>query len=454
MVSANAALLEPVEEFTIDWYVDLSWWGWSGLGFGDDLTSQILKEKTGATINFITPATDGGEQLSTMIASDTLPDVITLPGLWDSNARMLAYQMSQEGYLLSLNELIEKFNPDMSEVIRKDVFDWYAENDGKTYMTPNYAYSSDDLKPGEQLVPNRCITVHKDLWEAIGSPDMSTPEGFLAACEKAKTELETYDGKEIIPLQLYEGANEALSIMNQYFAVPFEDESGKYVYDLDVEGTRESLAFLNEAYRRNLITESNFSDTRDMINEKVASGRVFAMITAPQDFIQQMGSLFDADNKAVYMPVNLHNSKGDDPVLSDIRGWGWLMTGVTSKAERPDLIINLFEYLMSDEGQIDMCYGKEGVTFQYNEDGTISLTEQYYADSANNDVKKYGLAAMTLLDNYAFRRKFDSVPTDAKTLATNDVLVKASMTPYSYDYSANGLKLDPADPRQEEIQES
>ena len=452
LTTASADLLNPVEEFTIDWYVDLSWWGWNGLGFGQDLTSQILKEKTGVTINFITPATDGGEQLATMLASGDLPDVITLQGLWDSNSRMLAYQMSQDGYLLAHNDLIEKYNPDMKDVIRQDVFDWYAEGDGKTYMTPNYAYSSQDLKQGEQLVPNRCITVRKDLWEKLGSPDMSTPEAFLAACKRAQEEL-TYDGKEVIGLQLYEGANEALSIMNQYFAVPFETQDGKYAYDFNQEGTKESLAFLNEAFRTGLVTESNFSDTRDMINEKVASGRVFAMITAPQDFTGQMGSLYDTDPNAVYIPVLLRNHKGEDPVLSDIRGWGWLMTGITSSCERPDLVINLFEYLMSDEGQIDMVFGKEGETFNYNADGTISLTDAYYQAAANNDTKKYALSAMNLLDNYAFRRKFDSVPTDPKALVITDTLLKAPMAPYSYDYAASGLKLDPADPRKEEVQQ-
>lgn len=440
------------EEFTVDWYVNLSWWAWNGLGWGQDLVSQTIKEKTGVNINFITPASDGGEQLSTMIASDALPDIITLQGLWDGTDRMLAYQLAMDGYLTSYDELIE-LNPKLGEVARQDVLDWYRENDGKAYMYPNYAYSSQDIAPGEKLAPNRMISIRQDLWKAIGSPEMSTPSDFLAAVAKVKSEVGTYDGKDIIGIQLYEGANEALSIMNQYFATPTENADGTLAYQFDMEGTRESLAFLNEAYRMGLITEANFSDTRDMINEKVASGRVFAMVTAPQDFINQLGTLYDADSEAVYQHVVLRNSKGEDPVLSDLSGWGWLMTGVSSEAENKEQIAKLIEYLLSDEGQILTTYGVEGVTFNYNADGTISMSEQYLQDTNANDAKKYAVGAMNLFGNYAFTRRFDSLPTDAKALATNDVVMKTPMSEYSYNFSAAGGKEDPSDPRKTEMSE-
>lgn len=449
---ASAQAEQPPEEFTIDWYVNLSWWAWGGLGWNQDLVSQTIKEKTGANINFITPAADGGEQLSTMIAADTLPDLITLQGLWDSNDRMLAYQLAMEGYLTSYDELVE-LNPALGEVARQDVLDWYRENDGKTYMYPNYAYSAQDLAPGEKLAPNRMITIRKDLWEKIGSPDMSTPEAFLDACLKVKTELGAYEGKDLIGLQLYEGANEALSIMNQYFAVPTENPDGTLAYAFDMEGQKESLAFLNKAYRMGLITEANFSDTRDMINEKVASGRVFAMVTAPQDFINQMGTLYDSDNNAVYQSVMLRNEKGEDPVLSDLSGWGWLQTGVSSKTKNKEQVAKLIAYLLSDEGQILTTYGVEGVTFNYNEDGTISMSDEYLAAANANDAKKFAVGAMNLFGNYAFTRRFDGMPTDAKTLATNDVLMKDPMKPYSYNFSAAGGKEDPSDPRKAEMSE-
>jgi putative aldouronate transport system substrate-binding protein len=444
---------EPQEIVEVDWYVDLPWWSWNGNGFGDDLTSQIILEKTGVKINFIVPASDGGEQLSSMIASDELPDILTVEGWWSSRARMLTYQMASEDYLWSFNDLSEQYAPELKDVMRQDVFDWYAEADGKTYLVPNYAYSKDDLVPGEQLVPNGAITIRQDLYEAIGSPDMSTPEGFLVACEKVKNEVKTYNGQEIIPIQLYEGVGNSILWLAQYFATPYEDENGNYVYDFTHDNYKEALQFLNTAYQKGLISDANFSDSRELVNEKIASGRAFAMITAPQDFVPQLQSLYDLDNKAVYKTVVLHNSKGEEPVLQDIRGFGWLTTGISKNTKYPEKIAKLFAFLLSDEGQIAMCYGKEGVTFNYNADGTISFTEEYETAMKNGDTKKYALSAMNLLDNYAFRRKFEVMTTDPKQLATVDTIIKLPLAQYSYDYSAAGFKFDPTDTRKEAMNE-
>ena len=61
----------------------------------------MIMEATGVKINFIVPASDDSEQLTAMIASGELPDIMTVEGWWDSNARMLTYQMAQEGYIWS-----------------------------------------------------------------------------------------------------------------------------------------------------------------------------------------------------------------------------------------------------------------------------------------------------------------------------------------------------------------
>jgi len=440
--------------FSIEWYVDLSWWKWNGSEWGKDLTSSIIKEKTGANISFLVPAGDDGQQLSTMVASDSLPDVITIEAWWNTRNRALTNKLATEGVILAYNDLIDQYAPTMKNVIRQDVFNWYAEADGKTYLLPNYAYSNQDLAPGEQLIPNGCFTVRKDLLEAIGNPDISTPEGLLAACQKIKEEVKEYKGQSIIPIQLYEGVGNSILWLSQYFATPYEDASGNYLYDFLQPQYKEALKFLNTAYRQGLISDANFSDTRDLVNEKIASGRVFAMFTAPQDFTQQLQTLYQSDNNAVYVPFVLRNSAGQDPVLQDIRGMGWLTTAITKNAKKPDRIIKLFEYLLSDEGLIDTQFGKEGVTFDWNSDKTkITLRKEAVEDIANGG-KQYAIGSFMMLDNYARRRVWeDTSSADPMTKATVDTYIKVPMAKYSYDYTAAGLKVDPTDPRVEKMQD-
>ncbi len=453
VLNVGVAQTADNSEFNLTWYVDLSWWKWGGLEWGQDVVSRIIKEKTGANITFIVPASDDGTQLATMIASGTLPDVITIEGWWDASNRALTNKMAAEGLILPFNDLIDKYAPEAKDVIRPDVFSWFAEADGKTYLLPNYAYSNKDLAEGEQLIPNGCFTVRKDLWEAIGSPDMSTPEAFLAACKKVMDEVGTYNGQSIIPIQLYEGVGNSVLWLSQYFATPYENADGQYQYDFLQPQYKEALKFLNTAYNMGLINEANFSDNRDLVNEKIASGRVFAQFTAPQDFVPAMQSLYDTDPNAVYVPFELRNSAGDEPVLQDIRGMGWLTTAVTSNAKNPDRIMKLISYLLSDEGQIACTYGEEKVNWNWTQDGKIEQTAETKADIQAGNGAKYGLGSFMMLDNYALRRKWEVPTTDPKLLATQDTIVKVPMAKYSYDFTAAGLKIDPTDPRVANLQE-
>ena len=140
---------------------------------------------------------------------------------------------------------------------------------------------------------------------------------------------------------------------------------------------KEVYAFLNEAYRRGLVLEANYSDTRDQVREKIASGRVFALIAALQDFANEFTTLYQQDNNAYYVPVTLRNAAGEDPVLGDISGWGYLQTVISASCKDPEKVIKFISYLVNDEGAIHLNKGWEGEHWNYNADGTISRTQAY-----------------------------------------------------------------------------
>ncbi|HZG75491.1 MAG TPA: extracellular solute-binding protein, partial [Paenibacillus sp.] len=150
----------------IDWYVNLSWWKYQG-DWGNDKFSQYIKDNFGLNINFITPAGDGADQISAMIATGSVPDLVTVESWLDYKTKL-----AQGGYLVSMNELIEQYTPDFKPY--EDIFGWYKEADGKTYVLPNFAYSRHAMKPGEQLEPNSGFTLRSDIYEQLGRPDIST----------------------------------------------------------------------------------------------------------------------------------------------------------------------------------------------------------------------------------------------------------------------------------------
>lgn len=438
------------EVIDIDWYVNLSWWKYSG-DYGKDKFSQLIRDRFGLNINFITPAGDGSEQMSAMIATGAVPDLITVESWLDYKSSLV-----KGGYLISMNELIEKYAPDFEPY--EDIFNWYKESDGKTYVLPNYAYSSHAMKPGEKLVPNSGFTLRTDIYEQLGRPDISTADKFLDALERVKNEVKSYDGKPIIPLQLYEftaNGNSSLDWLQEYFAIPYETADGQFANRLYDEKYWDTIRFLNDAYRRGLISKDNFTDKRDQVNEKIASGRVFASLTAPQDFTDSMRTLFNNDEKAAYETFVLRNYEGDDPVLTDIRGFGWLVTMVGKDSKAHDRIIKLLQFLNSKEGQHLVHFGWEGETYTYNEDGTISWTEQYMDATTKQDGsdKQWGMGFNLLMDWYSVKDLFPK-PEKPVDIYLSEENMKKPLVDYSYDTSARIGKVIPDHPDRDKMQEA
>ena len=91
------------EPITLQWYVNYSWFPrkWEG----SKATEKYIKD-TGINVELIIPAGNEAEKLNTMIASDTLPDLITL-GCTDTQvAEMIDAEM-----VLPLNKLADEHDP-------------------------------------------------------------------------------------------------------------------------------------------------------------------------------------------------------------------------------------------------------------------------------------------------------------------------------------------------------
>ena len=88
---------------TLDWYINYSWFS---TPWGENLVSQTITEETGVDIHFITPLGNESEKLNALIASDSLPDLITL-GWWEPQVS----EMTENGMVYALNELADSYDP-------------------------------------------------------------------------------------------------------------------------------------------------------------------------------------------------------------------------------------------------------------------------------------------------------------------------------------------------------
>jgi len=349
---------EPV---TFDWYINYSWFT---ADWGENAVSEKITEETGVSIRFITPSGNENEKLNALIAADSLPDFITL-GWWEPQVN----EMIDREMVFALNELADQYDPYFYQVSDSDAVKWYTQEDGNIYIYPNSSYSAKDIEEHDNIGSNQTFLVRKDIYEAIGSPDMTTPEGFQKAVEKAYEMFPTVDGEALIPVGAHvfndQGNVSFDKYLMNFLAVPFE-ENGE-IYDRYTD--EDYIAWL-KMFRRlgeeGLLADDIFIDQRTQMEEKMAKGRYFCMIYQYTDMAAQQKELYVNYPERIYLAVDgPKNAAGDDHTLTTTGINGWTVTLISKNCASPERAIAFFDYMLSEQGQLRVCLGVEGETFDY-----------------------------------------------------------------------------------------
>lgn len=351
--------LHADEPVTLDWYVNYSWFTTT---WGENLVSKSITDETGVSIHFITPSGNETEKLNALIASDSLPDLITL-GWWEPQVS----EMIQGNMVYALNELADRYDMYFWQVSDPDRVNCYTQEDGNIYGYPNSSYTPQDLQENENIGSNETFLVRKDIYEAIGSPDMTTMEGFKAAVEKAAAMFPEVNGEPLIPIGAHVFNNTGNVSFDKYLmnflAVPYEKD-GK-IYDRYTDPNYIAwLKMFRELGQEGLLANDIFIDQRTQMEEKLAEGRYFCMLYQYTDMSAQQKELYAKNPDSIYMAVDgPKNSNGDDYALPVTGINGWTVTLISKNCSNPDRAIQFMDYLMSEQGQMMTYLGVEGKTY-------------------------------------------------------------------------------------------
>ena len=353
---------------------------------------DLIYRRTGVRIKFQSAMTSDNEEMNTMIAGNKLPDVITIG---DLNTRV---QLAEEGYVYAIDRLAESYAPSMLSRIPEDHKRYYVASDGYMYGLASNYYSDEDISSyeddlGGHYFMNYDVVVRKDYLNAYinyrkgldasfdADAVITKPAGFLDMCKWVK---ETYSLPNNNPTVIFspfnltatnDCFNYSLSALMELFCVPYEDEEGNYVYQYDTPEFVEVMKFINDLYNNNLLISSNFSYDRNDISTHLLNGRPFAYIGASQQHVAQLRLReqdgYDPATDTIaedheYVSIVLTNSNGDAPLLCDYAGRGLYVTMITNNCKRPDRVIKVMDYMLSEQGQREMYYGEtEGEFYTY-----------------------------------------------------------------------------------------
>ncbi|OBZ08350.1 hypothetical protein A8L34_23845 [Bacillus sp. FJAT-27264] len=381
--------------------VDLTWFvgaNWYGQTWGNSLASKYVTEKTGVNIKLEVPSGEANEHVTLMMTSGKLPDLISM-GSWENAVKKL-----WEGdHVYALNELADQYDPYFFKVAGEGSLKWYRQENGNTYGVPNDSYSPTLMHETGMTAANQTFLVRKDLYEEMGSPDLSTPEGFLNALQLLKDKYPQYKGQPISPFFAQGNVPYGMTeYLQNLLAVPHEKD-GKVndrVTDPDYIAW---LKTFRTAYERGLINVDFLVDSDTQVEEKTNNARYFMMVREWNGMAAVNPMLAASANPdSYYIAVDgPKNSKGDAPKLFPGNMDGWMVTMISKSTKNPERAIRFLTYLASEEGQRDLFLGKEGETWEMVGDKPQLKPEM--VDLQENDIetmeKQYGI-----LDTYWMMR--------------------------------------------------
>ncbi|QTH43151.1 hypothetical protein J4772_01355 [Cohnella sp. LGH] len=332
----------------VTWFVAYDWYGKKFSPETNEFDKWVLNE-TGCSIEFQTGDTD---KLNVLISTDSLPDVVT----FDANTSQRTL-LENSGKLLPMNKLINDYAPDF--VVPKSMIDWYTAPDGNWYAFTNFYYGDDNVAANKGFYETHNQNfARKDILDQIGmkADDMRTKEGFIKALRTVKEQGVTYAGQKMLPyaVLMNDKADEQMALQ---FGASMETKDGKYQSIYRAPEYLEALEFYNQLYNEGLLTDESFTMKKDQMEQKVASGELFATTRWTNVSISR-GTLYGTDPNAQFLYAGLMRGDNHDRVaVLGQNNAGWAATMITKNAKQPDRIIQLLSFMSQNEFTLNHEWG-------------------------------------------------------------------------------------------------
>lgn len=345
------------------------------IDFNDIVVLKDFEEVSGIDMQYRNiPSSDAATQLSLLLASGELPDILFK---MDVSATDQA-KYAEEGMFLPLSDYAE-YTPNLVKWLDKypSARDAITQVDGKYYGAPY-------ILAGEAIRMSTKMFFNTDVLEKLGYDAIpTTTDGLLEYLRKAK-ELD-YNGNgeaDEIPLAATSIANVIRPLAGSFglynrggsHANLLALEDGTMDYAYRTENYREMLRFLNTLYTEKLLDQDIFTMDFAQLIAKASTGRALTYCfvnNSPvagskyEDFTIGITEPFEGPQGYKFWgPYTLPSSTAGQFVITDT-------------CKYPAAAARWMDHWYSDEGIIAYFMGVEGVTYEKDADspGGLKLTD-------------------------------------------------------------------------------
>lgn len=339
-----------------------------------DPVALAITEATGVTLDTLYPSDVEEKTVELMIATGELPDLIFAKG--DSDI------LIEQGALIDLSDLIDEYGPHI-KALYGDEYEKLQSSRENPAIYQLYCGKVQD----EALTSSGTAQLQ---WEVLAFNDYRIPytlEEYGDMIREYKARHLNIDGQTTIGI--------TLSVTDWHWYTTLANPSGyiangaidngqwivsddyKVQYKHMVGGQKEYYRWLNRMYDEKVLDQEFAIQTHEDYLEKIASGRVLGLLDADWDYTTAENTLKAAgryERTYAGLPVTIDSSvKCASLAPQGLNTWG---IGITTACKDPVRAIQFLDWLCTEEAQILVNWGIEGVNYYYDEDGVRCRTAE------------------------------------------------------------------------------
>ncbi len=353
---------------------------------------------------------NAAERLRVWINSDDMPDWC----VWDYNHGEASNYVDQ-GLVKMLPEGWKDQYPYLAKAANDSPMASMAEEAfGGTYFLFRPIYSNN--RPTEKLTTHMSLFLRKDWGEAAGAEVKSvmTLSEVMDYAAKVKEADPGNIGSSFAPIACRSGnlgyMIQAYNTWSGIAGTPYYlGEDGQYHWGPADQSTLEALKLLNQAYQDGLIDPEFYTiqspDDYGMFYTAGTSAAVVAegIVSNLQDFEQHMKNDLNVDFENDVQVVTMTDEEGNFHGSPNTNFWAVNIFSPHIEDAKMERILDMLDYSCTDEGQLKIRLGIEGVDWDYDENGELVS----YLSADDNIWDKYALLPvyvnmMILSDDFQF----------------------------------------------------
>ena len=368
-------------------------------------TIQYLEDRLNVNLEIeVISGMSKEEKIATMIASGDYADI-----MFRVDERMI-----EAGALIPLDDLLESDGQDILKAWGTSLNKLRYPADSKVYWI-----GSPKNRPEELTDPSACLLVQYDVLEKLGWPEIKTLDDVHQALKDYLAMVPDLNGTSFIPWGIWAdswGYNQTVN-NPALWVNGFTDDSDAYIdqqtFDVTYFNTTDYfktyLKYLNTLYNEGMLSENAFITKYDEFNSQVASGRVLATIynanlmSEPEAALRAAGM---PERCYARFPVVLDESIQDrSNVYCESYDNG---VGISVNCKEPELAMKVLNYIASNEGNVLLNWGIEGVHYDVI-DGKRVWKDEVKNQYASDPTYRYreGIACLNWWPLYYGAMKLD-----------------------------------------------